>query len=738
MKYFCLFILILLVSCKLNDSKNYIQYVDPLLGTGPATVESAKAETGIPLSNGQTIPAITAPFGMTQWTPEIHNFEKDCLAPFYYRGTILQGFRGTHWLSGTCSKDYGSFGIFATNKNKEFRYLPSQRKSLYMLNVDDLSPAYAPTMFAEMGIMAEMTSTKRCGFFRFSWLDTKDATIIFDINSDENKGYIKIDFDKQEVYGYNPVYGDNGPTGISGYFIAKFDKDFIHYGTFGNNDYKDGSVECKDQKTVGAYVVFDIKAKETVKLKIGTSFTSIENARKNLEAEISDWDFEAAKHNLEQEWSNLLGKIEIETEDKNELTKFYTALYHAFQQPRLFSDINGDYPAFSQQYTIKNTTDFDVYGDFSAENIFRTQMPLLSLVAPKQYNDMIKSILLEAEEGGWLPTSAIGNNYSKTNAGDPVTSILADAAMKGFDFDLKKAYSFMLKNATDSPREEDLNNGKGRPGLESYLEFGYIPLDEVQGGTQTDGEVASTLGYSYSDWCVAQVAKKLGETDDQTNFESRASDYSNAFDEDNGWMNARYSDGSYFEDFDANASESFFAGGSAKEYSFFVPHDIPGLIELNGGKDLFAQKLDDVLNSVYKQSDGAGQHIPYLYNYTGNWEKTQKVVKELIKANYDIGPGGLSGHDNAGQLSAWYVFSAMGFYPTCPGSNEYQLSSPVFNKVTLHLDKNYYPGGKLVLTTDGEAKSTVFNKVSYNGKKIETLIRHEDIQKGGTLRFSNK
>ncbi len=736
MKYLYLFLLLFVISCNQKESLNYIQYVDPLLGTGPATVESAKAKTGASLSNGQTIPAVTAPFGMTQWTPEIHYYEKQCLAPFYHRGTILQGFRATHWLSGSCSSDYGSFGIFATNKNLGFRYLPSQRNSLYMLNVDNLSPAFAATMFAEMGIMAEMTATKRCSFFRFSWLDPKEATILFDVNSDQDKGYIKIDFDKQEVYGYNPVFTDNGPAGISGYFVARFDKNFVQYGTFGDNDYKDGSVERKDQKAIGAYAVFDIDLEETVKLKIGTSFTSIENARKNLDAEISDWDFEATKQRLEQEWNNLLGKVEIETKDKNELTKFYTALYHSFQQPRLFSDVNGDYPSFSQQYKIKNTKDFDVYGDFSAQNTFRAQMPLLSLVAPEQYNNMIKSILIQAEAGGWLPASTIANNYSKNEAGDPISVILADAAMKGFDFDLEKAYSYMLKNATELPDVEDIMKGKGRPELEPYMAFGYIPIDEMQAGEQTNGEIARTLEYSYNDWCVAQVAKKLGKTDDLTNLESRASSYSNVFDESQGWMNGRYSDGSYFEDFDASTSGPFYAGNSAKEYSFFVPHDVPGLIELIGGKESFIQKLDDIFNSVYNQSNVTGQHIPYLYNYANNWETTQKTVKELLKANYDIGPGGLSGHDNAGQLSAWYVFSTMGFYPVCPGSNEYQLSSPVFQKVTLHLDKTYYPGGDLILKTGEDMRSFIYKKVIFNGKEVSTFIRHEDIQKGGTLLFS--
>lgn len=741
MKYWSLLLLLLfIISCNKKETTNYIQYVDPLLGTGPSTTVSSKANTGAPLANGQTVPSVTAPLGMTQWIPEIHNYEKQCLAPFYYRGTILQGFRASHWLSGACSRDYGSFGVFATSKNKDFRYLPSQRNSLYMFNTDNLSPAYAATMFPELGIMSEMTATKRCGFFRFSWLEPNNPTLIFDVNSDQDKGYIKIDLEKQEVYGYNPVQNTNSrdgvPAGIAGYFVAKFDKDFVQYGTFGNNDYEDDSTERKDEKTVGAYVVFDIKAKETVKLKIGTSFTSIDNARKNLDAEISDWDFESTKAQTETEWNKILGTIKVESTDTLELKKFYTAMYHTLQQPRLYSDVNGDYPAFSQQFEIKNTKDFDYYGDFSGENIFQAEMPLLSLIAPKQYSDMIESMLIMAEEGTWLPSSTMSNNYSNTGTGDNLTVILTDAAFKGFDFDLNKAYSFMLKNATKSPDIAELNEGKGRTGLESYIEFGYIPLDKIQDGEQTDGEVARTLEYSYNDWCVARMAEKIGKTDDQGTFESRAYSYSNVYDESQGWMNGRYSDGSYFEDFNANAPEPFFNGNSAKQNSFFVPHDVPGLIELTGGKESFLLKLDDALKSDYKISNASGQLIPYLYNYAGSWEKTQKSVKEILRTNYDIGPGGLSGHDNSGQLSAWYVFSAMGFYPVCPGSNEYQLSSPVFDKISLHLDKTFYPGEDLILKTDEKAKTTVFGKASLNGKDIGTYIRQEDIAKGGTLHFS--
>jgi predicted alpha-1,2-mannosidase len=741
MKNWYLLVLVLLFSCTNNTEKNYLSYVDPLIGTGPASTIAAKEHPGDHVSNGQTIPAVTAPFGMTQWTPQIYDNEQKCIAPFYTGQTMIQGFRASHWLSGSCTQDYGSFTIFPTVLGSSFSFQPVQRQTLTLMKTEDLSPAYASFLFPAKTILSEMTATKRCGFFRFSWLEEKNPTIMFDINSDEGKGYIKIDLEKQEVYGYNPAYriysGQDEPAGISGYFVAKFDQEIVKYGTWGNFEYEHGSAERKDQQRIGAYVTFNLEGNTPVKLKVGTSFTSIENARKNLETEIADWNFDATKQKLENTWNDYLGRIDVESEDQEELTKFYTAIYHSLFHPRLMSDVNGDYPVFSKQYETGNNSDFDYYGDFSNWDIFRAQMPLLSLIAPKEYNDMVKSLVVKAEDGNWLPIFPLWNNYTSAMIGDHSASILCDAAMKGFDFDLEKAYHFMRKNAYETPEEEDYKDGKGRRALTSYIQFGYVPLDDVVADAfHSNEQVSRTLEYAYNDWCVAQLAQKLGKTDDYNDLLTRSYNYSNVFDESQGWVNGKYADGRFYEDFNANTEQFFITEGTPKHYTWFVPHDVEGLIGLMGGENIFSEKLNKLIDDKrYWHGNEPSHHIPFLFNYTNEWDQTQKTVKYILRTEYGLGRGGLSGNDDAGQLSAWYVFGAMGFYPMCPGSNEYQLSSPIFKKVTLKLDKNYYPGGKFVLNAEEARSSTIFSSVKLNGKESATKINHEDLQKGGSLKF---
>ncbi len=730
-------------SCKQKEEKDFLQYVDPLIGTGAATTISAKQNPGDHVDYGQTIPAVTAPFGMTQWTPQTHASEKKCLAPFYAGTTFLQGFRATHWTSGSCVQDYGSFTVFATSLNNDFRYLPYQRRSMFLFNSDSISPAYFVAQTPETNIISEVTATKRSGFFRFSWLIPENPTIIIDVNNDFGEGYIHIDLEKQEITGHNPVrriYNGMGkPAGFSGYFVAKFDKAMVKTGTYAGPEYFHNTIEQKNKEQIGAYVTFDLKEGETLKMKMGTSFTSINNARENVDAEIPDWDFDKTKAELENTWNKLFSSIDTEGGSKDDLTKFYTALYHSLIHPRLYSDVNGEHPGFNGDSTIHVAKDFDFYGDFSNWDIYRAQMPLLSIVAPKQYEDMVKSLIEMAEEGGWLPIFPMWNSYTSAMIGDHSSSIICDAMMKGFDFDLEKAYKYMRKNAYETPENmDDYIDGKGRRALQPYLQFGYIPLEEeVPYAFHRREQVSRTLEYAYDDWAVAQVAKKLGKTDDYNDLIARSYNYSNVFDPDKGWVCGRYADGNFTEEFDANGDMPYITEGTPKHYTWYVPQDVPGLIELMGGREKFHQELNLLINNKeYWHGNEPSHQIPFLFNYVDDWQKTQETVKNILKTEYGIGPGGLSGNDDAGQMSAWYVFGAMGFYPVCPGSNEYQLSSPAFEKITLNLDKKYYPGAPFILTTNSHGdNSGAFTSVELNGKTIEPKITHEDLQKGGKLEF---
>ena len=736
---------IALFSCKPQETKNYIQYVEPLIGTARADTESVKLRPGDKVNNGQTIPAVTAPFGMTQWTPQTQPTETKCIAPFYFGTITIQGFRATHWLSGSCVQDYGSFTVFPMNIENSFRFLPDQRNISYLMDNETLSPAYLSTLFPEFSIMTEITATKRAGFFKFSWLDPKNPTIIVDVNSDEGEGYIKIDVENQEIIGYNPVHriynGMGKPAGIAGYFVAKFNQEFTKYGTFAGMDFTHGTTEQKDKNQIGAYVTFPLDSDAVIYMKIGTSFTSIENARKNLEAEIPDWDFENTKSNLEKTWNDILGKIDVEGGTEDDYTKFYTAMYHSLFHPRLLSDVNGEYPGFADDSTIHKAEGFDYYDDMSNWDIFRAQMPLLSIVAPKEYNDMVKSLVVKAEQGGWLPIFPMWNSYTSAMIGDHSSAIIADAAMKGFDFDLEKAYKYMRKNAFETPENiDEYKDGKGRRALSSYMQLGYIPLeDEVLDAFHKRERVSRTIEYAYDDWAVAQVANKLGKTADYKELMGRSLNYQNVFDPEKGWMCGRFADGAFTDEFNANEHLPYITEGSPKHYTFYVPHDVQGLMDLMGGKEKFQSELNLLIdNNEYWHGNEPSHQIPYLFNYVGDWQKTQSTVKYLLKTEYGLGPGGISGNDDAGQMSAWYVFGAVGFYPVCPGSNEYQLSSPIFDKVTFNLDKKYYPGGNFVFETESGNNQSSFSKVKLNGKEIEPVIKHEDLQKGGKLEFLTK
>jgi len=729
------------ISCK-TETKNYLQYVDPMIGTALTNNHAVKTPHGSRENNGQTIPAVTAPFGMTQWTPQTQPSENKCIAPFYFGTISIQGFRASHWLDGSCTQDYGSFTVYPISLTNQYRFQPNQRNTYYLMDNASTKPAYISTLFPEFSIMTELTATKRCGYFKFSWIDASNPTILIDVNSDEEMGFIKIDVEKQEIVGYNPVHriysGTGKPAGISGYFVAHFNKLFNNYGTYGNGDYHKGSTEQNGGHTIGAFVTFDLKDAATIQMKIGTSFTSIENARKNLEAEIPDWDFLKTKTNLEKTWNDILGKIDIKGGSDDDFTKFYTAMYHSLLQPRLYSDVNGEYPRFAGNGEIEKAEGFEYYDDFSNWDIYRAQMPLLSLIAPKEYNDMVKSIVVKAEQGGWLPIFPMWNNYTSAMIGDHSSAILADAAMKGFNFDMEKAYKYMRKNAFETPDSiAEYQDGKGRRALNSYLQFGYIPLEEeVLDAFHKREQVSRTIEYAYDDWAVAQVAHILGKTEDYQILMDRSHNYANVFDPEKGWACGRFANGTFTDEFSPTDQEPYITEGTPKHYTFYAPHDMDGLIELMGGTEKFGSELNQLIdNQEYWHGNEPSHQIPYLFNFIGDWQKTQTTVKQILTNEYGLGAGGLSGNDDAGQMSAWYVYSAMGFYPVCPGSNQYQLSSPIFDMVTLNLDKAYYPGGKFTLKAQSGNNYKAFSEVKLNGKEIEPMITHEDLKKGGKLEF---
>ena len=741
LKQICILFLIgIAFSCNAPVEKPLLSHVNTLIGTATGTKDPTSLQPGNMESFGQTIPAITAPFAMTQWTPQTTLGEHKCNAPFYFGQGILNGFRATHWTSGSCVKDYGSFTLMPISG--EASHLPQVRRTTLLIDSESLTPAYGAFHLMEYEVITEITATKRSGMFRLSWANPTNPAIVFDINNNEGKGFIGYDPERKEIVAENPVsrlYNGIGQSaGFSGYMVVKFDCEISGFTPYSDYQLFSDSTQLADMPRMGAKLSLSLPENNIVHIKIGTSFTSLENARENLEAEIPGWDFYAVKSNLESTWGKLLGTIRVEGGTPEQTKEFYSAIYHSCLHPRLYSDVDGSYPGFGDDSSIHVAEGFDYYCDFSAWDTYRAQMPLLSIIAPKEYHDMMTSLVKKAEQGGWLPTFPMWNSYTSAMIGDHAGAILGDAIMKGFEIDTESAWKYLRQNAFEIPTDFDAYaDGKGRRALRTYLEYGYIPLeDEVLEAFHTHEQVSRTLEYAYNDWVLSLVASKLGHESDAEELMFRAQNYRNVFDPDKGWVCGRFTDGTFTNEFEADKPIYYITEGTPKHYTWYVPHDPAGLMELMGGKDNYLARLQQFIdNKEYWHGNEPSHHIPYMFNFADRWDLTQKTVKYILDTEYQDNAGGLPGNDDAGQLSAWYVFSSMGFYPVAPGSNEYQLSSPVFSKVTLKLDKKYYDGNTFVLETNETSDMGIYSKVKLNGKDSGTVLKHEDLVKGGKLTF---
>lgn len=705
--------------------KNFTQYVNPLIGSAPSTTVSAlkHSEAGNE-SKGQIAPSIGMPQGMTSWTPQTRATEKKCIPPFYYQDKEIQGFRGTHWMNGSCVQDYGSFTIMPISG--ELVIGTVDRASTFNRDAEVVSPQWYEVNLDRYGIKAEITGTERAGFLNFTYQNAESNYLLIEPNSDEGQGYVEIDLAKKEIVGYNPVHriyqGNGQSASFSGYFVAQFDAEIGDAGVWRDETVYEDKLEIKgldDRKMVGAYIKIN---GSSVKVRVGTSFTSIEAARKNLEAEINHWDINKTRNEAKAAWNKVLGKIEVKgnTEDK---TKFYTALYHAKLTPRIFSNADGSYPGFADNDQTEKAQGFTYYEDYNLWDTFRAVHPLHNILEPKVSSDMMQSLVVKAEQGEWLPIFPCWNEYTAAMIGDHAISVLADAWVKGVrGFDMDKAYKYMRKNAFEvNTDRESYVNGKGRRALASYLKYDYIPLeDPVREAFHKREQVSRTLEYAYDDFALAQVAKDLGKEDDYQELIRRSKNYKNVIDPKLGWARGRHEDGRWSANFDQFASRaSFITEGSPAQYTFYVPHDVPGLIEHVGGEDRFLQQLDSLFDyDYYWHGNEPNNQIAFLYAYTSQPEKVNLRLKKIIAEEYDISPGGLSGNEDGGQMSAWLVFSMMGFYPVSPGSTEYALGKPHFKQVKIHLDN-----GKTVKISADKNNNT------------KHFIEHDELMKGGRIKF---
>jgi predicted alpha-1,2-mannosidase len=726
---------LLIASTGTTYSQKLVQYVQPLSGTAPSTTTAAQkhSEAGSE-KNANTIPAVGLPFGMTQWTPQTRTSETKCIPPYFYKDSLINGFRGTHWISGSCMQDYGSVTIMPVTgslRTTNFATPFSHQREI-------TTPAYYKVTLPAYKVTTEITATARCGMMQFTMEQDDSLFVLVMPNSDRGEGNIHIEPAKGIAWGTNPVHriyqGWGNKAGFNGCFYIQFEKMTIRGGSFQEaNIFTSGDI--KDQKNMGVFAGFKLKKGEQLRIRIGTSFCSVAEAKRNLEAELPGWSFNKVLTQANNTWQQALSQIQVGGTNEKDKRIFYTAMYHALQHPRLFSDVSGTYPAFAGGgEPFKKLAGGQYYDDFSMWDIYRAQLPLLQILQPARVNRFVSSMVLKGQQGGWLPIFPCWNSYTAAMIGDHVTAFIASSYAKGIrDYDVAAAYKLMRQNAFDSPNNEDYVNGKGRRALQSYLQYGYIPMeDSVQEAFHKKEQVSRTLEYAYDDYALSVVAKGLNKTADHNELRKRALNYKNVFDKGVGLVRGKYIDGRWYEPFNADKREPYITEGTPRQYTFYVPHDVAGLSDLMGGDKALENALDTLFaKNEYWHGNEPGHQIPFMYNYTPSPFKTQKVVRTILSEEYSDGPGGLSGNDDAGQMSAWYVFAALGLYPVDPVSGEHLLCSPLFDNIALQLPGNK----KLQIVTKKKSASDVYIKeVKLNGKPYgRNYITYADIMKGGVL-----
>lgn len=728
------FWLLLMPGIGMAQKPDLVKYVNTLAGTASSQTPSALKHGSDEANFANTIPSVCTPFAMTQWTPQTQATEKKCIPPYYYKDDQFKGFRGSHWISGSCMQDYGSVTIMPITgrlKTKDVGVTYSHADEIATPYLYKLSlPAYQ--------ISTSVTATPRCGMMEVASNKADSLYLLITPNSDFGEGYIKVNAAKGEIYGYNPAHriyqGWGKPAGFSSYFIIRIDKPISTNGTF--EDDKISRVDSiAGKKNIGAYVGFKIAQGEKLYIRIGTSFSSLAGARKNLDAELPAADLDKVAAQCKATWQQALQQINVTTASVTDKRIFYTAFYHSMQQPRMYNDVDGMYPRFSSSYQLANTNGGNYYDDLSLWDIYRAQIPLYEILRPDMVKDLVRSVIAKGEQGGWLPIFPCWNSYTSEMIGDHTTSIISSAYLKGISTtNPEVAYQLMRKNAFELPQnQQDYLDGKGRRALPSYLKYGYIPMeDEVPDAYHKKEQVSRTLEYAYDDHALALMARKLNHVADERSLTTRAKNYANVFDPSTGFVRGRMQNGDWIKPFDPDKKQNYITEGTPRQYTFYVPQDVPGLYRLMGGRHRLEYALDSLfIKGEYWHGNEPGHQIPFMYNFTAHSWKTQKQVREILSGEYSDGPGGLGGNDDAGQMSAWYMFAAMGFYPLNPVSGEYLLCSPIFDHVTVALPN----GKKLEIVTHKRSKGSVYiGSVKMNNKPYAlNYIRYTDIVKGAKL-----
>lgn len=724
-----------------RTSKSLVQYVDPFIGTD---------------FHGHTFPGAATPFGMVQLSPDTRSLGWDACAGYHYSDSSILGFSHTH-LSGTGIGDYGDvlfmpFTGKTSMKAGEADNPDSGFRSRFDRDSEQAEPGYYAVNLTDYGVNVELTATPRVGFHKYTFPESELSGVVIDlthtIHGHENPLHELKVLNEYEIQGLKQTRGWAKKHYV--YFTAKFSKPF-KVELFLDGEKQEGATEVSG-KNAKARLSFATTENEVVYSKVGISPVGYEGSIKNLNVEVKGWEFDEVRQSASAAWEEKLAKFTVETEDLAEKRKFYTAVYHSYLNPHVYGDVDGSYRGMDQEIYQSDSPNYTV---FSLWDTHRALHPLFTIAEPEFNQALIRALLKKYDEGGILPMWELASNYTGTMIGSHSVSVIVDAYMKGQrDFDAEKAleaivHSVKFDTIKDIAYSSDAAWSKLMPKAKMYEEtLGFIPCDLER------ASVAMALEYAYNYWAIATMAQEMGEKEIAMDFFERSKRYQTYFNKETGFMRGKRMDGSWDTPFHPRHSahwQSPYVEGNAWQWTWYVPHDVEGLIDLMGGKEAFAIKLDSLftvssevlgehasaditgLIGQYAHGNEPSHHIIHMFNYVDMPWRTQELVDQVISEFYTDQPDGLCGNEDCGQMSAWYLLNAMGIYPVCPGDPVYSIGKPVFDKVAIDMGDNKI---FTVIAENRGPENPYVQEVFVNGEKITgPFIEHAMLKEGATLRF---
>ena len=701
-------------SCSQNTSEDYVSSVNPFIGTD---------------FTGNTYPGAQVPFGMVQLSPDNGLPGWDRIAGYFYPDSTIAGFSHTH-LSGTGAGDLYDVSFMPVTLPYNEAEAPLGIHSKFSHDDEKASAGYYQVRLTDYDINVELTATERCGVQRYTFPGAHSAIFLNlskAMNWDATQDSYVEAVDSVTIRGYR--YSDGWARNQKVYFCTRFSRPFAFMSV-------DSTAIEKDGKRIGTGMIarFDYPTRqgEQITLVTALSGVSMDGAERNLKAEAQDNDFDSYRRKAEAGWNEALGRVCIESGSRDERTVFYTALYHSMLAPTIYCDADGQY--YGPDGKVHQADGWTNYSTFSLWDTYRAAHPLFTLTYPERVGDFVKSLLAFYEQNGRLPVWNFYGSETDMMIGYHAVPVIVDAYLKGIGgFDAEKAFAACVKTAT-------LDNYRD---IGVYREKGYIPYD-----LGDEWSLSKTLEYAFDDYCIAVMADSMGKKETAEEFYARAGNYRNVYNPSTSFMQPKDKDGRFIADFDAEGYTPHICESNGWQYFWSVQHDIDGLIELTGGKERFAQKLDSMFTyhptdkdelpifstgmiGQYAHGNEPSHHVAYLYNKVKQPWKAQKYLSRIMRTLYTNAPAGLCGNEDCGQMSAWYVFSAMGLYPVNPVSGQYEIGTPMFPKATLRLS-----GGKtfVVSAPGASAENCYVRSVKLNGKPLDrSYITHRQIMDGGTL-----